>query len=48
MKRSLALLLALILGIFGCMAVAHGIQPDLGAVSVQNGYLSTEVGILTY
>lgn len=48
MKRSLALLLALILGIFGCMAVAHGIQTDHGAVSVQNGYLSTEEGILTY
>ena len=48
MKRSLALLLALILGIFGCMAAAHGIQTDHGSVSVQNGVLTTDEGLLTF
>ena len=33
-KRPLAILFALILGIFGCMAVANGIQTDHGAVQV--------------
>ena len=47
-KRSLMFLLALILGIFGCMAIAHGIQTDHGAVQVSEGSIPVEAGSLTY
>lgn len=47
-KRSLAVLLALILGIFGCMMIAHGIQTDHGAVAVSEGTVKTDAGELTY
>ena len=47
-KRPLALLLALLLGIFGCMMIAHGIQTDHGAVSVSEGTIDTAEGTLTY
>jgi len=47
-KRPLAILLALILAIFGCMCVAHGIQTDHGNVQVSMGVIETDVGDLTY
>ena len=47
-KRPLAVLLALILGVFGCMCVAHGIQTDHGSVDVSEGVIDTNVGDLTY
>jgi len=48
MKRPLAILLAFILGIFGCMAMAHGIQTDHGAVQVREETIAVEDGSLTY
>ena len=48
MKRSLALLLAMVLAVFGCMFVAHGIQTDHGSIEVTQGLLETELGELTY
>ena len=47
-KRPIAILLALVLAIFGCMAVAHGIQTDHGAVQVREGIVAVEDGNLTY
>lgn len=47
-KRPLAILLALVLGIFGCMAIAHGIQTDHGNVAVSEGTIALEKGDLTY
>ena len=47
-KRSLAILLALVLGIFGCMAMAHGIQTDHGNITVSEGAIALEKGDLTY
>ena len=47
-KRSLALLLALLLGVFGCMMIAHGIQTDHGNVAVSAGNIETDAGNLTY
>ncbi|MBQ6720346.1 MAG: alpha/beta hydrolase [Oscillospiraceae bacterium] len=47
-KRPLALLLALLLGIFGCMFLAHGIQTNHGAVAVSTGSIAIEGGHLTY
>ena len=47
-KRPLALLLALIFGIFGCMMMAHGIQTDYGSVEVSSGFVETPQGKLTY
>ncbi len=47
-KRSIAVLLALILGIFGCMAIAHGIQTDHGSIEVSTGTIETELGNLSY
>ena len=47
-KRPLAILLALVLGIFGCMAMAHGIQTDHGNVKVSEGVIALEKGDLTY
>ena len=46
--RPLAVLLALVLGIFGCMCIAHGIQTDHGSVTVSMGTIETDVGDLTY
>ena len=47
-QRPLAILLALLLGIFGCMAIAHGIQTDHGNVAVSEGAIALEAGTLTY
>ena len=47
-KGPLAILLALVMGVFGCMAIAHGIQTDHGAVAVSMGSLHTEKGSLDY
>ena len=47
-KRAAALLLALIIGIFACMGIAHGIQTDGGNIRVSMGILETDVGDLTY
>ena len=47
-KRPLALLIALILGTFGCMMIAHGIQTDHGNVTVSKGVISQEAGNMTY
>ena len=47
-KRALAILVALVIGIFGCMAAAHGIQTDHGAVAVSLGSIATEKGNLDY
>ena len=47
-KRNLALLFALVLGIFGCMSIAHGIQTNHGTVGVYKSTIETEVGNLTY
>ena len=47
-KRPLALLLALLLGVFGCMFLAHGIQTDHGAVAVSEGSIAIDEGNLTY
>ena len=47
-KRSLALLLALIVGIFGCMIIAHGIQTGHGNVAVSEGAIPLDSGNLTY
>ena len=47
-QRPLAILLALVLVIFGCMAIAHGIQTDHGNVAVSEGALTLEAGTLTY
>jgi len=47
-KRNLCLLFALVLGIFGCMSVAHGIQTNHGSVGVYESSIETEVGNLTY
>ena len=47
-KRALAILLALVIGIFGCMAIAHGIQTDHGNVAVSMGSITLPEGDLTY
>ena len=46
--RPVALLMALILVIFGCMAIADGIQTDHGNVDVSRGIIDTEFGELTF
>lgn len=48
LTRPLAILLALVLAIFGCMFIAHGIQTDHGSISVSEGTIETNVGDLTY
>ena len=48
MKRTIALLLALIVAIFACLGVAHGIQTDGGNVRVSRGTIVTDVGDMTY
>jgi len=47
-KRPLSLLLALLLGIFGCMMIAHGIQTNHGTVAVSEGTIETDAGNLIY
>ena len=47
-KRPLALLLALLLGVFGCMFLAHGIQTGHGTVAVSEGSIAIDEGNLTY
>lgn len=47
-KRSLALLTALIVLIFACMGIAHGIQTDWGKIDVSLGVIETDVGDLSY
>ena len=47
-KQPLALLLALVIGIFACMTIAHGIQTDHGNVAVSEGIIVLEKGDLTY
>ena len=47
-KKALAMLIALLFGIFGCMAMAHGIQTDHGAVAVSEGSVTLAEGNLTY
>ena len=46
--RPVALLMVLILVIFGCMGISHRIQTDHGNVDVSNGVLTTEFGELTF
>ena len=48
LTRALAALLALVLGIFGCMCIAHGIQTDHGNVRVSLGIIETDAGNLSY
>ena len=48
MKRTIALLIALTLVIFGCMGAAHYIQTDGGKIQVSKGTMDTDVGFLTY
>ena len=47
-RRYLALLVALVLAVTGCMMAAHGIQTDHGNVAVSEGVIETDVGDLTY
>ena len=47
-KRYIAILLALVLAIFGLMMIAHGIQTDHGSVTVSEGGIETNLGELTY
>ena len=47
-KRYLVILLALVLAIFGCMMIAHGIQTDHGSIAVSEGVVETQLGDLTY
>ena len=46
--RLFALLLGLIIAVFGCMCIAHGIQTDHGNVAVSQGTLDTDAGELSY
>ena len=46
--RLFALLLGLIIAVFGCMCIAHGIQTDHGNVAVSRGTLDTDAGELNY
>ena len=46
--RPVALLMALIMVIFACMAAANSIQTDHGNVDVSRGVLETEFGALTF
>ena len=46
--RLFALLLGLIIAVFGCMCIAHGIQTDHGNVAVSRGTLNTDAGELSY
>ena len=48
MKKTIALLLVLVLVIFGCLGAAHYIQTDGGNIRVSRGTIVTDVGDLTY
>ena len=48
MKRTIALLLALIVVIFACLGVAHSIQTDGGNIQVSRGEIQLPYGSLTY
>lgn len=48
MKRTIALLLALIVVCFACLGVAHGIQTDGGNIRVSKGIIVTDLGDLTF
>ena len=48
MKRTIALLLALILVCFACVGTAHYIQIDGGNIRVSKGVIVTELGDLTF
>ena len=47
-KRSASLLLALLMVIFGCMCMAHGIQTGHGTIDVSYGTIDTDAGELTF
>lgn len=47
-KKNICLLLALILCIFGCLCIAHGIQTGHGTIQISEGVIETPVGDLTY
>ena len=47
-KRPLAILIALVLAVFGCMWAAHGIQTDNGTIAVTTGTIETDVGDVSY
>jgi len=47
-KRSVALLLALIVGVFSCMVTAHLIQTDFGKVEISRGTIEVDDGTLSY
>lgn len=47
-QRPTALLLALLLAIFGCMCIAHGIQTDHGNIQVSYGTIDTDYGFLNF
>lgn len=47
-KRLFAILICLVLVLFGCMCMANGIQTDHGTISVSRGILETEAGNLSY
>jgi len=46
--RPIALLMALLLLIFGCMCMAHGIQTDHGNIKISKGTIDTDAGFLTF
>lgn len=46
--KPLALLLVLVVAIFGCMTAANSIQTDHGSIDVSMGVIVTDVGELTY
>lgn len=47
-KRPLAIMLALIIGIFGCIGMAHEIQTGYGNVQVSTGRIEIDEGNLAY
>ena len=46
--RPIAILMVLLLLLFGCMCIAHGIQTDHGNITVSKGTIETDVGSLTF
>ena len=46
--RPIALLMALLLLIFGCMCMAHGIQTDHGNIKISKGTIDLDTGSLTF
>ena len=47
-KKPLIWLVALVIAVFACMAVANGIQRDGGRVAIENGVIGTDNGMLAY